>query len=219
MIVTIHQPNFFPYYGYFNKIKNSDIFVFLDNVTFSKNGFINRNTIKTEKGAVWITVPVVNKNIINTEIKDVMISGDDWKTTHKQLINKNYKGSKNIEFFSSFLNDIYTRSWDNLSKLNIYIIKNICNYINIDTEFVLASELKLKGKRTELLADICEELGADTYLSGVSGKNYLDEKIFLDKDIKIIYQKFKHPEYKQLHGDFIPNLSILDMLFNTEVII
>jgi hypothetical protein len=219
MIISIHQPNYFPYYGYFNKIKYSDVFVFLDNVTFSKNSYINRNKIKTSDGVKWLTVPIINDNILNTKIKDVNIFGSVWKHKHIKTIEYNY--SKSINFCSVYdiLTDIYKKDWKNLSDLNTYIISNICNLLEMKPNFVWASKLDVSGKSTHLLADICEELKADTYLSGSSGKNYIEDKIFSENNIKVIYQKFKHPVYNQRYGNFVENLSILDMLFNTDVVL
>jgi len=215
--VSIHQPNYFPYYGYFNKIKNSDIFVFLDNVTFSKDSFINRNKIKTPEGIKWLTVPVKNKDILSTEIKDVEIFGSGWKDRHIKIIENSYRKTPNFWKIYDILIDVYSRDWKKMSDLNIYIIKSISKEINLKTEFVSASNLGVSGKSTELILNICKKLKADIYLSGSSGKNYMEEKRFLDNNIVLKYQEFSHPIYKQFYGDFVKNLSILDILFNTEV--
>jgi hypothetical protein len=214
MIVSIHQPNYFPYYGYFNKIKHCDTFVFLDNVTYSKNSYINRNRIKTCDGVKWLTVPVVNKNILNKEIKDVEISGEKWKKDHLKTLEYNYNKTLKYYPIHDILTDIYNRDWKNLSELNIYVINSLCNYLQIDTKFVRASELGVSGKSTELLLNICKKLKADTYLAGSSGKNYMDEKIFTDNNIDIKHQSFTHPMYNQKYGEFVENLSMLDAVFN-----
>jgi hypothetical protein len=212
MIISIHQPNYLPYYGYFNKIKNSDIFVFLDNVPFSKNSYINRNRIKTHDGIKWLTVPVINNNILNTEIKDVKIFDNNWKWKHLKTIETNYKKTPNYIPIYDLLENIFAIKWDNIASLNETVITDICKYLNIKTTFVLASNLGVSGKSTDLLLNICKELKADTYLAGSSGINYIEEKKFTDSNISLIYQTFEHPIYNQHYGEFVYNLSILDML-------
>ena len=213
--VAIHQPNFLPYQGYFDKIRNSDIFVFLDNVTYTKNDFINRNKIKTPDGWYWLTVPVVNKNILKTPICEVKInSSTNWRKKHWNSIRFNYGRATSFEKYKTFFEDIYNSEWNLLAKLNKLLIKEICKFLGIETAFIEASTLDIKGSGTDLIVDICEILEADTYLSGIAGKNYIRHELFEQKNIDIAFQEFKNPNYPQLHGEFIPNLSIIDYLLN-----
>ena len=215
MIVAIHQPNYLPYYGCFHKIKHSDIFVFLDNVLYSKNTWINRNKIKSSMGTVWLTVPVERKNVLETRICDVKIANDkNWQKKHWKSLMYNYGKAKHFGKYSTFFKNIYSREWTYLSELNECLIRQISEFLNLKTKFIRASELGIHGTGTEHLIDICKKVGADTYFSGQGGKFYQDEKKFRLNSIKIMYQKFEHPIYKQLFGEFIPNLSIVDMLFN-----
>ena len=213
--VAIHQPNWIPYLGYFDKIRNSDIFVFLDNVTYTKNDFINRNKIKTPDGWCWLTVPMVNKNILETPICKVEISNAvNWRRKHYNSIQFNYGRAPHFEEYRNFFEEVYQSDWSLLAELNRFLIKSICAFLGIKGVFVDASTLDVKGSRTELLVDICETLDADVYLSGVGGRIYIDYQMFEKSNIDIVFQEFKSPTYPQLHGDFIPNLSIIDYLLN-----
>ena len=213
--VAIHQPNWIPYLGYFDKIRNSDIFVFLDNVTYTKNDFINRNKIKTPDGWCWLTVPVVNKNILKTPICEVKINNStNWRKKHWNSIKFNYGRAPHFEEHRDFFEKTYHSDWRLLAELNKFLIKKVCTFLGIKGIFVDASTLDVKGSRTTLLVDICEALEADTYLSGIAGKNYIRHDLFEQKNIDITFQEFKSPTYPQLHGDFIPNLSIIDYLLN-----
>ena len=218
MIVAIHQPNYFPYYGYFHKIKSSDLFVFLDNVTYSKENFTNRNRVKTPQGEKWLTVPIFKKGILEMEIKDVSIMNtDDWRRSHFGIIRDSYRKSRYFHPYENIISSIYRKEWDNLCDLNIFITEKLSSVLGISAKFVRASELDVHGKKADLIFDICKTLGADTYYCGVSGKKYNDEQKFKDSNIKVIYQEFVHPIYEQPYGDFIPNLSILDLFFNMRI--
>lgn len=218
MTVAIHQPNYFPYYGYFHKIKSSDIFVFLDNVKFSTESFTNRNQIKTSAGVKWLTVPIVRKDISKTVIKDVKISNvENWCKSHLEIIYDSYRDSKHFQSYKNVIKSVYDKRWDNLCELNIYITERLCKVLDINTKFIRASSLNVSEKKAGLICEICEELGADIYFSGISGRNYNDEQRFKEHDIEVIYQSFEHPIYQQLHGNFIENLSILDIFFNMRI--
>ena len=211
--VAIHQPTYLPYLGFFSKIHNSDVFVYLDNVT--KNEWINRNKIKTPDGWCWLTVPKVNKNILETPICTVEISNTvNWRRKHYNSIQFNYGRASHFEEYRNFFEKVYQSDWSFLADLNRFLIKSICAFLGIKGVFIDASTLDVKGSRTELLVDICETLDADVYLSGVGGKNYIDYQMFEKSNIDIVFQEFKSPTYPQLHGDFIPNLSIIDYLLN-----
>lgn len=215
MIIAIHQPNYLPYPGYFSKIRESDTFVFLDNAQFEKNNFTNRNRIRTPQGWCWLTVPL-HKPDLNTEIKDVLIDQkQDWQVKHWKSLVFNY-GRSPFFYISQILKPIYQDvKWRNLALLNESIIIMLCAYLGVETEFVKASNLSVKGSGTDLLVDICKRLDATTYLSGPSGRNYLELDKFEKEGIKVRFQEFKpHPYPQQFGKEFISNLSIVDMLFN-----
>jgi len=215
VIVAIHQPNYIPYYGYFHKIRQCDVFVFLDNVKYTKNGFINRNRIKTPKNVSWLTVPVQGEGLINTEIREVKISNaTDWQERHWNTLKFNYGKAKHFSEYQESFKEVYNKKWIYLADLNKFLVKEICSLLVIKGEFIDASGLNVSGNKTDLIINICDALGADTYLSGQGAKGYLEEDKFRLHGIDLRYQKFEHPIYKQLFGEFTPNLSIIDMMFN-----
>ena len=215
MKLAIHQPNFLPWAGYFHKMASVDVFLLLDTVQYVKSEYDNRCKIKTADGEQWLTVPVTTPKI-NTLSRDVKISKNvDWKKLHKKTITYNYSKSPFFEKYESMLTDTYDENSESLLELNIVFIYNIKNLLGIETRLLLASELpetELKG--TELLLNYCEELNADSYLSGSGGKRYLNEEGFKEMKIGLEYQNFVPIKYPQRFGDFIENLSIIDLIFN-----
>ena len=155
MIISIHQPQYLPWDNFFKKIKKSDCFIFLDNVEFQKNGLQNRNQIKTSNGPIWLTVPIKQK--LGQKISDVEIDNSkDWKKKHWKTISENYNKSKHFDNFKGNFQNIFLSNWNNLSELNIKIILEILMILNIKTKIYKASDLKVKGKSTELLVNLCK---------------------------------------------------------------
>jgi len=215
-ILSAHQPNFIPWVGYFHKILKSDIFVFLDHVEYTRRSFINRNRIKGPMGAIWITVPVTIKG--KQRIKDVKICNTiDWKRKHLSTFRAFYGKAKYFDEFYPVLEKIYSKEWIYLADFNKEIIKTITRMLDIDTKFIDSSYLNPAGKKMDMIIDLCKKVGATVYFSGIGAKKYQDESIFEKNGIKLIYQKFEHPVYPQRFGKFIPNLSIVDMIFNVGI--
>jgi hypothetical protein len=216
MIAAIHQPNYLPWLGYFYKICRCDVFVLLDNVQYSKNNIINRNKIKTPQGPIWLTVGVLTKDRHGQLINEVAINnGVPWNKTHYKSLAQNYSKAAYFEKYSPYFERIYESQWLNLADLNETLIRTICQLLGFEhVRFTRASELAASGTETEHLIGICKAVGANTYLSGFGGKKYMDEDSFEKEGIKLEYYDFKHPAYRQLWGDFTPNLSIVDLLFN-----
>lgn len=215
MIVSIHQPQYLPYLGYFHKIVNSDCFVHLDNVQFQKNGIQNRNKIKNDKGWSWLSIPVIQKKEQNiNEVK--ILPNSNWAIKHLKTVKACYSKSKHFKDNFEHIQDVYEKSWENLIDVNIEFVKLLCRMLDINTNFVFASEISSGGISSERLINICKSLNADTYLSGPGGQQYMDLNLFEKEGIRIVWQDFKPPEYEQQFPKvgFIPNLSILDALFN-----
>lgn len=214
MIVSIHQPAYIPWIGYFDKIYKSDIHIFLDDVEYSKNNLFNRNKIKVVDGEMWLTVPIKYKS--NVRICDIKIDNDsNWQNKHWKSIKMNYAKAPYFKKYSDVFEKIYSEEWLYLSGLTIKMNKTIADLLGIETKFLKSSELGVNGEKNERLINLCKAVGADTYLSGLGAKSYMDDELFTKNNIKVQYQKFNHPEYKQLYGEFIPNLSIIDFLFNS----
>ncbi|MFH1201746.1 MAG: WbqC family protein [Candidatus Omnitrophota bacterium] len=216
MIISIHQPQYLPWLGYFDKIDRSDMFVFLDDVQFKKNEWQNRNKIKTSKDWQWVSVPVMHK--FPQQIRAVTINNDiDWPRQHLNALIINYNKAPYFGDYIDFFKTVYSERWTYLSELNISIIKSIVKILGIKTKLVRSCDLKQPGLATEHLINICKNLGADTYLSGEGGRLYLETEKFKKQGIELIFQDFRHPRYKQLYEKkqpFIENLSIVDLLFN-----
>ncbi len=216
MIISIHQPQYLPWDNFFKKIKKSDCFIFLDNVEFQKNGLQNRNQIKTSNGPIWLTVPIKQK--LGQKISDVEIDNSkDWKKKHWKTISENYNKSKHFDNFKGNFQNIFLSNWNNLSELNIKIILEILMILNIKTKIYKASDLKVKGKSTELLVNLCKKINSKTYISGEGGENYLELEKFKEAGIQVIFEKnINQKPYKQNHDKigFVQNLSIIDNLFN-----
>lgn len=213
MICSIHQPNYIPYLWLFNKIKDSDIFVFYDTAQYTKWDYHNRNKIKWSNWEILLSLPVFIK--LGQEIKDVKFDNRILKK-HLQSIEQNYKKAKYYNEYIDKIRKIYSFAWDNISEFNIFTIKKICDLLEIKTKFVVLSEITktLESKSTDALVDICKLVWANEYISGAGWRNYIEENKFNDAWIKLHYQDYHHPVYTQLWGDFIPYMSIIDLLLN-----
>ena len=214
MIAAIHQPQFMPWLGYFDKIVRSDIFVFLDNVQFKKNEFQNRNKIKTAQGWMWLTVPVLYR--YPEHMDEVRINNRiDWRKKHVRTLAINYQKAPYFHDLFTEVEQFYAKDSEFISEANRESVLMLLRMLGTDTKTEVASTLgHFPEEPSERLAAICESLGADTYLSGVGAREYLDLEAFNKKGIKVVFQDFKHPVYLQLYGDFIPHLSLLDLIFN-----
>lgn len=218
MKVSIHQPQYIPWIPYFLKIREADIFVILDTVDFSKNGVQNRNVIKTPSGKLWLTIPVKNK--LGIPINQIEFADDFWIKKHVKSIFGNYKKSKYFEpFFTDFVSEIENKNvsfYELVTNITILILK----YLNIKTKVLTASDLKVKGNSSTLILNINKQLNATEYISGIGGKNYLNEEEFRKEKIKIRYLEPQKPrEYTQLFPKqgFFSDLSALDIIFNCGI--
>ncbi|QTA38635.1 WbqC family protein [Thermosipho ferrireducens] len=215
--IAILQPNYLPWKGVFDMINRVDIFVFLDNVQYTKHDWRNRNYIKTPNGKQLIVVPVKN-NSIKQLIKDVMVSDKvNWQRKHYNSFIANYSKAPYFKDFKWMLEDFYVKQqWVYLSELNIYTTRVICEVLGIKkTEFVKASELEIQNADKNLrLINIIKALGGKEYLSGPAAKDYLDLELFAKNEIKVEFMNYKYPVYPQLYGNFLHEVTVLDVIFN-----
>jgi hypothetical protein len=218
MIVAGHQPNYLPYLGFFHKMAQCDTFVIVDTVQFVKRGpfgWIHRNKIRTKEGWMWLTVPVLTKGKYTQRIMDVYINNSiPWRRKHWKSIWLNYQKAPYFNRYADFFYEVYNKEWEKLADLNEALILYIKESLGIKTRVLKASTLGVGGKATELIIDICEKLGADVYLHGVHGKDYVDTNQMQERGIKSLFQEFYHPRYSQLNEPFVANLSVIDLLFN-----
>ena len=210
------QPTYLPWAGYFGLISSVDIFVILDSVQFSKRSWQQRNKIKTQEGPIWLTVPVITKGKRDQKIYETKINKENcFQEKHIKSLEFNYKKSDFYMDESDQLFSYIRRDTENLADLNIEIIKYLCERFYLKTEILRSSDLRINGKKSDLLCSICKEVNAKKYISPPGSKIYLEQSIeFKEANIPIIYFEYDHPTYNQLWGDFIPYMSVVDMLFN-----
>lgn len=214
MIVAVHQPQYLPWIGYFDKMRRADVFCYLNDVQYKKNEWQNRNRIKTAQDWQWLTVPVRYR--FPEKINEVRINNTtQWSKKHLQALKTNYSRAPYFKAYISIFEDTFSRDWELISELNIHLIERLKDALQMQEKTtVISSELTLREDPTDRLIDICKVLGADTYLAGQGGADYMDMARFEKNGLKLILQEFAHPVYSQLFGDFQSHLSIVDLLFN-----
>lgn len=194
MKISIHQPEHLPWLGFFEKMKLADLFVILDHVQFTKNNFQNRNRIRNKFGDIhWLTVPTEEKSTGQKSINRIKIPKDSkWQKTYLEKIRHFYVNSMYFNEVFPSLNRVVDLADDNLFQLNMKMI-NLCrNILSIETPIIFSSSLLLTEKKSHMIVEICNKFNADTYISGIGGKNYLDEVPFKASKINIIYQNAEH---------------------------
>jgi len=211
-MIAIHQPNYLPWLGFFDKARLADTFVLLDNVPYTRGSVINRNKIKTKRGWEWLTVPV--HNISGTIIRDITTIDSGWEKSHWKTLIFNYSRAPHFKDFSTALQETYAKRWVKLAELNETLIRMMFNWLGLHPNLVKASDLAVQGSSSELLVNICKAVGDRTYLSGVGAKDYFDQSVFEREGVTVKFQDFSSPEYSQRFGRFIPALSAIDYLFN-----
>ena len=214
MKLAIHQANYFPYPGFFHKINQADVFVIQDSVKFV-NRTTNRNKIISSSEYTWINVPIT-KGHKSLPIMDVKINNEiPWGKINLKKICAGYNKAKFFHLYKDYFENLYKKEWEDIFELNFETIKQILDWLDIKVKIIVESELDISGQSTERLVNVCKKLGADTYISGIGGKRYLDEKLFKNNNVNLQYQNYTPISYNQnLSKSFIPNLSIVDLLFN-----
>lgn len=216
MIVSVHQPHYLPWLGYFDKIAASDLFVLLDNVQYKKREYQNRNRIRTRQGVKWLTVPVATAGKYEQTTGEVEIEGGTgWREKHLETLRHAYSSAPHFKKAIEGLEELYMgREWTRLAELNAAMLAWFMKEMGIGTRVALESEIGTGGLSTERIVNICRAFGADVYLSGSGGRDYMDEGLFEKAGLKLEYQKYEHPVYPQVHGGFEPFMGIVDLLFN-----
>ena len=229
MKAVIVQPFYLPWIGYFGMIDEADIFVFADNLQFLKKSWQRRNKIKTTNNtSKWITVPVTGKYKQN--INEVAINNSvsykqkqsmmNWKENHWELITSSYSKAPYFDDYKDVIEEIFTKDWDLLLDLDIYAIEKISELLGLKVpDFIKASDLNdAEGIKVDYILNVCNEVGADAYISGLAAKDYIDVnefQKFKQKNVDLYWFEFTHPVYPQIGSEFIPYLSAIDLLFNT----
>lgn len=213
-VVAIHQPECFPWLGFIDKAASCDVFVILDDAQYSKNYFNNRNKVRTSQGWSWLTIPIETAGRAAQTFAEAVMREDGWRRKHLATWNQCYGPSQFGGSYLPFLNDLYAQPLTKLGDFNIRAIRWLLDQFEVKAEVALASELSCPGASTDKLLALCRTLGATEYLSGVSGKEYLDESKFRETGITVRYQEFHHPVYSQRFKPFLPAMTSLDLLFN-----
>lgn len=215
--IAILQSNYIPWKGNFDMIHMVDEFVLYDDMQYTKRDWRNRNRIKTPTGLQWLTIPVCTKGKFKQKINETEVLSSKWVDEHLRAICCNYaKADCFLEYFPS-IRELYNQCKDEkfLSNINYIFLKGICELLGIDTKITKSSDYIMGGGRTEQLVNICLQAGANEYLSGPAAKSYIDDNIFREADIQLCWMDYaNYPEYAQLYGTFIHEVTILDMLMN-----
>jgi hypothetical protein len=213
MKCAIHQPNFFPWLGFIDKIKNSDKFVLLDDVQIQKTGgsYTNRVSLNISGASRIITAPIIKNSL---KINEVEFVKNNWREKFVKTLQANYAKSKNFNIYKDFIFDLVLHKENNLALYNENAILKICNLLEIDTNHIIkSSDMNISTASTQRLVDICEEVGCNNYIFGSGGDNYQDNELFDKRNIEVTYQDFKHPVYSQRSEKFIYGLSVIDFIF------
>lgn len=214
--IAILQSNYIPWKGYFDLIASVDEFILFDDMQYTRRDWRNRNQIKSPQGIQWLTIPVQVKDKYDQKIKDTLLDGTSWAKTHWKTLEQNYKRAPCFDDVAGWLKPLYESADDtHISTLNKKFIIAICEYLNIKTVITNSWDYALTEGKTERLADLCRQAGGTEYLSGPSAKNYIEEDVFLDMNIKLAWMDYAgYAEYPQLWGNFEHGVTILDLLFN-----
>lgn len=216
MRCVILQPSYIPWRGYFDLIRRADVFVFYDDVQYDKRGWRNRNRIKTPSGSQWLTIPVKSHGAqtAHIPINEIEVAGREWARDHLATLTTMYGRAPFFRQYREWLSRMYGDVPQKLADFTISTTIEISRQLGISaTKFVRSSELSVEGKKTDRLIAVLEKLGADSYLSGPSARDYIEEAKFVESNIALDYIRYDYPEYPQLHGAFDPFVTVLDLLF------
>lgn len=215
-VVTMHQPNYLPWLGFFSKIKNSDCFVILDDVKYTKNGFVNRNKIRIKEGWCYLTIPV-GKKYTGSKINEVKLPEKNyWQKEHWQSIEGNYKKTEYFYSYADFFKNLYSKKFEYLWQINLEIILYLFRCFDIQVEILKASKLNIDPNllKSDRIISILKATQSEIYLSGPSGKDYLQPEKFKENNIELRFFKYELTTYKQRYPEFEPNMAAIDLLFN-----
>lgn len=220
-ILVAHQAEFMPWLGFISKATMGDIYLILDDTQFKKKNFQNRNRIRfpNKEGWIWLNIPIKNKDSLPNMI-EAKFSDENWRKKHLDTIRTSYSNASQFEIIYEELSKIYQNM--NLEKLvdfNIEIIKYAFQKFKINLPVIRVSDLKKDGKningfKSDLVLSLVKSVEANAIVAGPDGKKYLNFANFNENNIELVFQDFSHPNYKQMHGDFLPFMSFIDLLFN-----
>lgn len=215
LILTAHQPVYLPWLGLFHKIALADMFCYFDIAQYQTKDFNNRNKIKTHSGDIWLSVPVESKSHFEKSVGEIRIIQNGWQRKHFKSIQLAYQKAPYMGDYIGGLEELLVgNNYVTLSALNLEILRYLMKCLAIDTPIVKASDYAFAGTKSDLVLDMCLQLKADVYIFGAQGRDYAEVEKFRAQDIVPVFQDYRHPVYQQLHGEFLPYMSVIDLLFN-----
>ena len=214
--IAILQSNYIPWKGYFDLINMVDEFILYDDMQYTRRDWRNRNKIKTPQGLQWLTIPVEIKGKFFQKINETKVSEKDWAKKHWQSILRNYSKAKYFKDYKDIFEELYlTCDEEYLSQINYKFITTINEILEIKTKLIWSSEFELVDGQTEKLLGICKDCNADIYLSGPAAKDYFNEELAKQENIKVEWMDYSgYKEYEQLNPPFEHGVTILDLIFN-----
>ncbi len=216
MRALITQSNYIPWKGYFDNIALSDVLVVYDSVQYTKRDWRNRNLIKTPRGPEWLTIPVSVKGKFQQSINETQITDLNWNKKHLSTIKGSYSKAQGYKEMKDWLESAYltcNSKW--ITEINIHFVVNICEALGITIEIRNDSEFELAEGKTEKLVSICDQLGANEYLTGSAAKEYMENSLFEEAGVRVLYSDYDgYPEYQQCHGEFLHQVSTIDLILN-----
>jgi hypothetical protein len=216
-LVAIHQPNFLPWLGYFEKIARADVFVFLDDAQQQKKGgsYTNRVQMLVGGKATWMTVPIDRSYHGVREIREIEIDESrPWRKKLLRSIEQSYGRAPHFEQVMPLVRELVERKDPNLAAYNEVGVRRLCETIGIGAEFALGSDHPSKARATERLVELTRAVGGTAYLSGGGASGYQEEGVFEAAGLELRMQEFRHPRYEQLADEFVEGLSVVDALMS-----
>lgn len=217
MNVVISQPMLFPWVGMFEQIRLADVYVHYGDVQFSKGSFTNRVQIKTAQGSKWLTVPLQGVSL-GQSIDQTRINGSlHWRRQHMDILRQAYSSAPYFKEMMALVESVYRQGVDSIGSLSRSSIEACCHYFGLEAgrRFIDVAQLGIEGVSSQRVADIVSTLGGKRYITGLGARNYLDHQLFEDAGIHVEYMDYQKSPYPQLHGEFTPYVSILDLIANT----
>jgi hypothetical protein len=213
LILTAHQPAYLPWLGFFHKAALSDVLCIVDSAAYSRYDFVNRNRIKTDAGPMWLTVPVHVQHPAR-RIRELRIAGAAWQRKHVAAIRQSYGRAPYFDDYAAGLERLLLKPRAFLCELDDDLLRFFLRALKIDVSMIAASDYDFTGRKSDYVLNMCRGVGADTFLFGVRGREYADVDAFRAAGIRPVFQEYRHPQYRQRYGEFVPCLSVIDLLFN-----
>lgn len=216
MIVSINQPAYLPWLGYFERIATSDLHIVLDQVQFEKNSFTNRNKVRTKEGSTWLTVPLATKGRFGGMAINTLefAANEPWQKKHWATLRMNYARAPFFPAYAPAYEALYARTFAGFMPMVRAFLEQNLHDLGIATPLRHGSEMNATGAKSELVLNLCRAAGATSYVSGAHGRDYLDEASFEAAGIAVQYQDYGHPTYAQCQPGFVPFMGVLDLIFN-----